>query len=216
MNKFLIAILLLFLTQGTFAQLKGLGTKAGVNYSSILYDKTFTKDGIDFTYAKEDANVGVVLGFFGRGYIRKTFIQPEFLFSKHNYSTKISSINFDTLRQINLSRVDVPIMIGYSKKDRFRIMMGPVYTKQMEYSPFEDGFYDSDMKNFFKSGSWAVQAGIGFDIGSLCFDLRYETNLSAFGDKVEVRGRTYKFDYRSSVIQLTVGIDFKHYDDKKS
>ena len=216
MEKFSLIVLFLLLSQCTNAQLKGLGTKAGVNYSSILFDKTFTKNGVDFTYAKEEADVGVVLGFFGRGYIKKTFIQPEFLFSKHNYTTRISAINLDTLRQINLTRVDLPIMIGYSKKDKFRVMMGPVYTKQMQYSPFVDEFYDKDMKNFFKLGSWAAQVGFGFDLGSLCFDLRYETNLSAFGDKVEIRGRTYKFDYRSSVIQATIGIDFKHYDDKKS
>lgn len=216
MFKTALIVFFLFFSTFTWAQLKGLGTKAGVNYSSILFDKTFTKNGIDFTYAKKEADVGVVLGFFGRGYIKNTFIQPEFLYSKHNYTTRISSINLDTLRNIKISRVDLPIMIGYSKKDKFRIMIGPVYTKQMQYSPFVDEFYDIDMKNFFKLGSWAAQAGFGFDFGSLCIDIRYETNLSAFGDKVEIRGQTYKFDYRSSIIQATIGIDFKHYDDKKS
>lgn len=197
------------------AQITALGGKGGVNYADILFDETLTKDGVDFTYASKDADVGLVVGFFGRAYKKNTFLQPEVLFSQHKYTTRISSVNFDTLRNIKMNRVDIPLLLGYSKRDHFRIMIGPVYTKQLQFSPFDDGFYNSDMKHFFTDGVWAAQAGIGFDLGGLCLDLRYETNLSAFGDEVEIRGKTIKFDYRSSVIQLTAGIDFNHNEKKK-
>lgn len=196
--------------QSGIGQIKALGAKGGVNYASILVDETLTKDGINWNYAKKDADVGLVVGFFTRAYAKNTFIQPEVILSQHRYSTKISNVNFDTLRKLNINRMDIPLMLGYSKKDRFRIMLGPVYTKQLNHSPFVDEFYSQDMSQFFRDGSWAAQIGIGFDIGSVCIDFRYETNLSAFGDEVIIRGETYKFDYRSSVFQLTAGIDFVH------
>jgi hypothetical protein len=207
---FLILIFALSAPNNGFAQLKALGGKGGVNYSSILLSETIKDDGIDWNYAKKEADVGLVVGFFGRAYTKNTFIQPEVILSQHRYSTRISSVNLDTIRQLNINRLDVPLLIGYSKKDRFRIMAGPIYTKQLQYSPFVDEFYSEDMKNFFRDGSWAGQVGIGFDLGGACIDLRYETNLSRFGDEVVIRGKTYKFDYRSSVIQLTLGIDFVH------
>lgn len=211
MNRLLFSICLLCAVMSdSYAQLKALGGKGGVNYSSILLTETLKADGVDWNYAKKDADVGLVIGFFGRVYKKNTFLQPEVILSQHRYSTRISSVNLDTIRQLNINRLDVPFMIGYSKKDRIRIMAGPVYTKSLNYSPFVDEFYSEDMKNFFRDGSWAAQAGIGMDLGSVCIDLRYETNLSRFGDEVVIRGKTYKFDYRSSVIQLTLGIDFVH------
>ncbi len=196
--------------QISIGQMKGLGAKGGVNYSSILLSETVTQNGLDWNYAKKDADVGLVVGLFGRAYTKNNFIQPEIILSQHRYSTTISSVNFDTIRKLNINRMDIPLMLGYSKKDRFRFMLGPVYTKQLLHSPFVDDFYNQDMAEFFRDGSWAAQIGIGFDIGSLCIDFRYETNLSAFGDEVVIRGETFKFDYRSSVFQLTAGIDFIH------
>lgn len=209
----IVAICSLVWLSSANAQLTALGGKGGVNYSSILLSETLKDDGIDWNYAKKEADVGLVLGFFGRAYTKNTFIQPEVILSQHRYSTRISSVNLDTIRKLNINRLDIPLLIGYSKKDRLRIMAGPVYTKQLHYSPFVDEFYSEDMKHFFRDGSWAAQAGIGVDLGSVCIDLRYETNLSRFGDEVVIRGKTYKFDYRSSVIQLTLGVDFVHDED---
>lgn len=209
----IVAVCSLLWLSSAYGQLTALGGKGGVNYSSILLSETLKEDGIDWNYAKKEADVGLVLGFFGRAYTKNTFLQPEVILSQHRYSTRISSVNLDTIRKLSINRLDIPLLIGYSKKDRLRIMAGPVYTKQLNYSPFVDEFYSEDMKHFFRDGSWAAQAGIGLDLGSVCIDLRYETNLSRFGDEVVIRGKTYKFDYRSSVIQLTLGVDFVHEED---
>jgi Outer membrane protein beta-barrel domain len=210
MKKFRIVLVLVLLICGSFAsaQFKAFGVKAGINYSESVIKETFTSDGTDFTYATEEADVGLAWGMFARLKLRHFFFQPEVLVSNHNTRMKLSSINLDSISTLNRNRIDIPLLIGYSRKDKIRAFLGPVYTRTIVNEIWTDEFMYEEIRELFKGGTWAFQLGFGFDMGRLAVDARYETNLGALSDKVTIRNYEFAFDHRINTVQVTLGYDF--------
>ena len=190
------------------AQFKAFGVKVGVNYGESVIKETFSASGTNFTYATEEADVGLSYGLFGRVKAKSFFFQPELLATNHQTKMKLSSITVDSILNLKQTRFDIPLLIGYSRKDRVRGYLGPVYTKLTEEPVFSEGFFRSDLRQIFNGGTWAFQLGFGFDMWVLAIDARYETNLGQFKDNVQINGHDFNFDHRMNTVQVTVGWDF--------
>jgi hypothetical protein len=52
------------------------------------------------------------------------------------------------------------------------------------------------------------QGGIGIEIKKFLLDVRYEGNLSKFGNHITVAGQDYSFDDRVSRLVFTLGVAF--------
>lgn len=206
----LICFLFLFLGSNSFAQFKAFGFKTGVNYGESVIKETFTANGTDFTYASQEADVAMVWGMFARAKIKFLFFQPEILGSDHQTTMKLSSVNMDSVFRLKQNRIDIPLLIGYSRKDKIRAYMGPVYTKMLSQSVFTSDFYYDELPEIFIGGTWGYQLGFGFDMGPLMVDARFETSLGLIGNKVTLKGNEYHFDHRMNTVQVTVGWDLIH------
>ena len=153
-----LTVLIIFLTlflglaANSNAQLTALGLKAGVNYSSTVIDRTFTADGIKWNYATREADVAPVYGAFFRIKILSVFIQPEIMFSDHKTNMKLNSINLDTFLTLRQNRIDVPLLIGFSKGDRVRAYIGPVYTRMLQNKVLSNEFLHDEIREILSTG----------------------------------------------------------------
>ena len=74
---------------------------------------------------------------------------------------------------------------------------------------FNDPKELADVEATYKKATFGYQAGVGFDLlKRLTVDVRYEGNLSKFGEEVVIEGETFTFDDRSSSLILHVGFMF--------
>ncbi|MBI1306134.1 MAG: outer membrane beta-barrel protein [Bacteroidetes bacterium] len=210
MKKLLILPLLIFTAFNSNAQFKALGVKLGVNYGAADIKEHFNSGGTDYTYATEEADVGLAFGLFARAKVHHFFFQPELLASNHETRMKLSSIKFDSLMQLKQTRVDIPLLFGYSRKDRIRAFTGPVFTKLTQNPVFSEKFFRDELGSVFNGGTWAWQLGFSFDMGPLMVDARFETNLGSLSDHVQIKGQNFNFDHRMNTIQVSIGWDFVH------
>ena len=56
--------------------------------------------------------------------------------------------------------------------------------------------------------TWGYQTGLGLDLWFVHFDLRYEGNLSNFGEHIEFFGEKFSFDTRAHRWIARVGLSF--------
>ena len=204
----LSVILIVSMSAASAQSFKAFGLKLGVNYGESVIKETFSANGADWTYASEEADVGISYGMFGRVRFKSLFFQPELLATNHQTKMKLSSITYDSILNLKQNRFDIPLLIGYSRKDRVRGYLGPVYTKMTEDPVFSEDFFRSEIREIFSGGTWAFQIGFGFDMAFLTIDARYETNLGQFQDNVNLLGQSFDFDHRSNTVQVTIGWDF--------
>jgi len=186
MKKTAAFIIVLFSCHLLNAQLPfNFGPKVGFNTNKL----TTNREEI-----KESFSANLYTGFFFR-FGDKTFIQPEL-----NFATKsgfFSSNNILDAREIELSTLEVPILIGSEvmnlKALTFRTMIGPTMSFVLDKeivmrSP--DLRIDPDK---LKNAIWGLQAGVGVDFLMLTLDLRYEiglTNISAI-EGIEIRNALF-------------------------
>jgi hypothetical protein len=210
-NVILGLLCVLALLPETRAQsLKAFGVRTQMNYGASQVKRIINSNGVDYTYATKEADVGLSFGVFTRLKVARLFLQPEFLVSDYNTVMKLSSINFDSIINLKQNRVDIPLLVGYSTRDRLRLYGGPVYTKLLEHNITSDEFLFRDIFNLTTGGHWGFSAGFGFDMGQLTLDVRYETSLSRFGDSFQFRSQEFNFDQRNNVVQVCLGWDFIH------
>jgi len=208
MKKIGFVLALALLAMSSEAQIKAVGLKTGLNYSSAVINETFTSSGTNWKYVTEEAEVAPLFGAFVRIKMFHLFVQPELMFSDHKTTMRVSSINLDSLQTFRQNRIDVPLLIGYSRKDRLRGFIGPVYTRVLENKITSDAFLHDEVRDLLENGSWALQMGMGFDMGPLALDLRYETSLGRIANKVNLGGHDFNFDHRNSIFQVSLGWDF--------
>ena len=202
--------LLLFKPCADAQTLKAFGLRTQMNYGASQVNRIINSNGVDYTYATKEADVGLSFGLFTRLKVARLFLQPEFLVSDYNTVMTLSSINFDSIINLRQNRVDIPLLVGYSTRDRLRLYGGPVYTKLLEHNITSDEFLFKDIFNLTTGGHWGFAAGLGFDMGQLTLDVRYETSLSRFGDSFQFRSQEFQFDQRANVVQVCFGWDFIH------
>ncbi|CAN5217130.1 hypothetical protein BH23BAC1_BH23BAC1_13770 [soil metagenome] len=149
------------------------GPKIGINHSNILFNNSSPgKDGIQ----AYQAGAFVRFGFF------KTYIQPEAYYNFKSTSIAIDDAGGSTnfAGHIKFNQIDVPVLLGSkiidAKVFNIRFFAGPMVSFLLKD---ENSTKNYDPKNYdLNNKIWGGQAGLGFDIGNVTLDLRYQTKLS--------------------------------------
>lgn len=198
----LLSCFAVVMTLSAQSQIK-FGVRGAVTSSTVEADKVsangYTIESVN------DAKVGFQIGVVSQIQIRKLFIQPELLLSTSGGVLKVSDINGSRLNDQRVTKVDIPILVG-GKMGPLRLGVGPVASIMIKSKSDLNDYDQFDDK--FRKATWGYQVGAGLDIWKLAFDVKYEGNLSRWGDKVVIGNQDVSFDRRLSQWVFGVALFF--------
>lgn len=211
--KILLIVCVLCAPFTTIAQDFAYGLKAGLNISSLKFENS------DYS---TKSSLGVNLGVFGNLAISEKFaIQPELLFSTGASTYTYNPLNtvgdasvarrmagsVEVEAEINTSHLSLPVMLQYKITNALYIEAGPQYNLLLSIKENYDGNGNEDIKEYYKSGTFGVGVGVGYDIASLVnglkVGLRYTRDISEM-NKEELQGGNLK----SSMFQIGLAYAF--------
>ena len=207
MKKFFIVIFTLLLAAPLYSQVK-FGIKAGVSTDFPYSSQELIGEGVDLVLEDlENAQWGFQGGAFLRASFGGFYVQPELLIATAtNTLTLEGTVDgqpFNEVLDQKFTKLNIPVMLGF-KLAFLRIHAGPAASIL-----FSDPEELTDVKATYNKATFGYQAGVGFDLFErLTFDIRYEGNLSKFGEEVEIMGETFTFDDRSSSLIMHIGFMF--------
>jgi Outer membrane protein beta-barrel domain len=213
MKKLIAIVFVVLVSIPVFSQIN-FGLKAGVSTTSLSMPtiKTITSGTTSFTV---DGITTAKYGFHGGVFIRATlfgfFVQPEFLFSTRTNEYTIIDKNNPLpsgtyVAKQSFNKLDIPVMLGL-KLGPLRINAGP--TGSLLINSPKALISNPDFKNNYTRMTFGYQAGLGFDLLFLTFDLRYEGSLQKYQNQIQnLAGTKYNLDDRPNAFLLSVGIKF--------
>ena len=213
MKKLIAIVFVILISIPVFSQIN-FGLKAGVSTTSLSMPtiKTINSGTTSFTV---DGLTAAKYGFHGGAFVRFTFfgifIQPELLFStRTNEYTVIDKNNplpsGTYVAKQSFNKLDIPVMLGL-KLGPLRINAGP--TGSLLINSPKALISNPDFKNNYTRMTFGYQAGLGFDLLFLTFDLRYEGGLQKYQNQIQnLTGTKYNLDDRPNAFLLSVGIKF--------
>ena len=218
MKKLLLTATIVISSMTVFAQEKlfTVGLRAGVNLSQVSgNDLSLSSGGRNFSFRNNDTRAyGFVGGIFMR-FGKTIFIQPEILLSQKGGRFDVFENGKSNGRTVDLklTNLDLPVLIGVKLMNVLRINAGPVATFRLSDSGnIGDSikeYQGQSSKEIFNDVTLGYQAGVGFDIGKLNIDLRYEGNVN---DVVNVKfadaNTASKFAAKGNSLQATLGFNF--------
>ncbi|MEY4538387.1 MAG: hypothetical protein RLZZ306_144 [Bacteroidota bacterium] len=218
MKKLLLTAIVAMSCMTTFAQDKlfTVGLRAGVNLSQVAgNDLSLSSGGKNFSFRNNDTRAyGFVGGIFMR-FGKKVFIQPEILLSQKGGKFDVFEDGVAEGKKVdfNLTNLDLPVLLGVKIGNVLRINAGPVATFRLSDSgSLGDSIkeYQGESANeIFREVILGYQAGVGFDIGKLNIDLRYEGNVNDVVDvKFKDASTASKFAAKGNSLQATLGFNF--------
>jgi len=192
------------------------GIKAGANLSNIngSNDLSLSPGGNAFNFKDNDNRS---LGFTGGIFFRfgKTFyIQPEILLSQKGgkFNVYKDGVLNDGKVDLRFSNIDVPVLFGVRIAKFFRVNVGPMASLRLSgngkigdsFDAVTGGNSGTELKNRLAYG---YQAGVGFDLGRLSLDVRYEGNFTDIL-KIQFDNTTTasQFGKKSNLFQATIGL----------
>ncbi len=192
------------------------GLKAGANLSNIEgNDLKLGSGGNAFNFKdNEDRSLGFTGGIYMR-FGRNFYLQPEILLSQKGGKFNVYEDgvkNEDGKVDVRFSNLDVPVLVGGRLFRFFRINAGPMasfrLTENGKIGESFDQYTGDDADITYKNGvAWGYQMGVGFDLGRLSLDVRYEGNLN---DVVDIKYKStsveQQFGRKSNLWQATLGI----------
>ncbi|TDG37352.1 PorT family protein [Pedobacter changchengzhani] len=195
MKKIIIPVFILSMAWASSrAQSFNLGIKAGVNLAKL-----------DADYASTENRLGYQLGLWARVGGANFYVQPE-VYAGSKGSKFISFTNngneVKADGKVEFTTLSVPVLLGTkfgTKSYNIRLMAGPVVSFVLnDKSTFDSAYKQATDFNNYKNQAFAVQGGVGVDVGALSLDLRYEAGLSNIS-----KSETYS--QKANVFQLSVG-----------
>ena len=218
MKKILLLTLIAVSCTSLFAQQKlfTVGLRAGVNLSQVAGNNlSLSSGGKNFSFRNNDIRAyGFVGGIFMR-FGKSVFIQPEILLSQKGGKFDVFEDGKANGRKVdfNLTNLDLPVLLGVRIGNVLRINAGPVATFRLSDSGnLGDSireYQGQSTDEIFRKVILGYQAGVGFDIGKLNIDLRYEGNVNDVVDvKFKDASTASKFAAKGNSLQATLGFNF--------
>jgi hypothetical protein len=185
MKKFKILAVVFLISVTGISQSIDLGVKAGANFSSINVED-----------ASSSSITGLQAGVFaGLKLAGKIGVQADLLYSKQGAEIMFS----DGLKQIDLSYVNVPIVLKYYIFLGLNVQAGPQFGFKIDDNIAEIITEDIEAKGADISGI----VGLGYDLPlGLRVDARYNFG---FSNVFEVPGQNNTTDSNNTVFSLAVG-----------
>jgi hypothetical protein len=213
MKKLIVIAFVVLVSIPAFSQIK-FGLKAGVSTTSLSMPtiKTITSGTTSYTV---DALTSAKYGFHGGVFVRVTlfgiYLQPELLFSTRSNDYTVTNVTNQAapvsyVAKQTFNRLDIPVMLGL-KLGPLRLNAGPSGSLLIN-SP-KDIITNPDYKNNYSKMTFGYQAGLGFDLLFLTFDLRYEGSLKKYQNQIQnLAGTKYNLDDRPNAFLFSVGLMF--------
>jgi hypothetical protein len=200
-KAFIVVALLVLVVQMSQAQFS-IGLRGGLNFSN-LPEKSYRLNG-DEIRTLSDSYTGFHAGIVSQISFLGLFVMPEVLFvsSGHDLLLRREGEEDEYFVQ-KFNQIDIPVMVG-TKFGPARVGFGPVASILLNSkSTLPD---DAPYKERFNAATYGFQVGAGVNLGKMIIDLKYQFNLSALGDGIEIRGATYPFDARPRQLLLSIGL----------
>jgi len=203
MKKTFLLALFALVTMTTFAQKgSGFGIKGGLNYNENGNLIASVGDAATDIIEGSNGKIGYHIGVFGKIEILKLYIRPELLYTKtqSSYMVDGSETAYD------ISKLDLPVLIGVDLFGPLHIFAGPALQYQLENEL--EGFSINEAEQDFTVG---LHAGLGLSLGKIGLDVRYERGFSEnesdfISDNVtDVNGRV---DSRPSQVIFALSLKF--------
>ncbi len=197
--KNILFILIFFLSglNAAKAQLS-FGIGAGIQ-SAYFLDKYFYLDmqdkGKELLLKADKGKYGLHFGGFSRLKIRRVFLQAQLDFNSDNISYTLKDLNELEPKTIlfheRFYTLTLPLKFGISRSI-ITFYTGPVANYQL-LSISDLWQLPSFRKNSDKL-SWSWTVGMGLDLHIVRADISLEQGLGAYGDHIQIDGKSYNFN----------------------
>lgn len=201
---FVLIILSVFFALPAQSQLR-FGIRGGVNSANFSLTE-FTTSDYKIDYASS-TQVGFHFGAVGQLKIVSFVLQPEILFSTAKMDVQLTELAGGEPSEdvMKFNKLDVPVIAGF-KFGPLKLQAGPVATVMLNSK--SDLLERAGIEQAYKGATIGYQAGLGLELSSLLLDVKYEGNLSAFGDGVSIGSETLNFDQRMNQWIISLGFLF--------
>ena len=196
MKKVMLTVLASLVFATSYGQFT-LGPKVGLSASNIDLDP-LTVNGQ--TISSGNATAGFHAGVFTRITLGGLYVQPEALFTSSGGEIQLDNGILRDIREVEFNKLDVPVMVGTKFAGIFRLQAGPSISILLDAEA--EGFED-EIKSGYEDATIGYQAGVGVDLWNLILDVKYEGNLSTFGNRIF----GFETDQRNN--QWIVSVGFK-------
>jgi len=203
MKKLSLAIILLLAasTMG-FSQLS-FGLKGGLNFSRLPENVHGGTAGQIVT-ALDEVYTGYHFGgvlYFG---FLSGFAQLELLYSQTGQDM-VAQVGSPEYFESRFRSIDIPLNLGL-RFGPLKVGVGPVFSYLIDN---EDTLSpDIDFSQKLKELTLAYQVGAGLKLGTIIIDLKYQGNLTDYGEQITIGGTTFDFDRRPHNFILSAGLLF--------
>lgn len=190
-----------------FARSSKFGLKGGFNFSSLPNDVSTPYLG-DHITALNERYTGYHLGVVGSFVYPGFFFQPELLLVGTGRDMRIDFSNESLPDEYFLQRfqhLSLPVIIGM-KIGALKLGAGPVFSVLMGQS--NNAITYQDIKPDLSKTTLGYQLGAGLQIGGILLEARYESNLTQYGEGLQIGNQFFEFDMRPRQFILSIGLLF--------
>jgi hypothetical protein len=207
--RILITGFLIIMSVGAYSQFS-FGVTGGLSTSDLSENtaNVIINDIDQFKIEVSEARYGIHVGAFGIIQMNQFYLMPELIFNSNKVEYEITDLDHSgevvtILREEELQKLDLGLMMG-AKLGAFRFGIGPVGHVHLDNVSqlWDIEGYDQN----FDGMKWGWQTGLGLDLWLLHFDVRYEGNLSKFGDHITFFDKDFNFDKRVHRWIFRVGV----------
>jgi hypothetical protein len=210
MKKILFVVAAMCISLSGYSQFFEIGPRFEVVSTKFQLDRS-TLESIGASVDEASRDLGFKVGLYSRVKIGSIYLQPEILFTSTGGKVTFDDDNAaNTANQIidlNYNRIDLPLMIGKKFGKVFRFNLGPVLSYTVsDKAELEDAVLNVEDVDY-NEAVIGYQIGIGFDISKLRLDVKYEGNLSNFGERITI-SETLDFPTEFRPNMFTFGLAF--------
>ena len=184
-----------------------IGIRGGVNLN-LPKSYEFSQPGYNYELTIQNTlRTGFHFGLVSQVKLFDILIQPEILITSVNNNLEYEDITSGEIHLVKqgFNRLDIPVLALLRIK-AFKLELGPVGSILLKDKSvlFDEIGYEQK----YKMALLGYQAGLGFEIFKLTFDVRYEGSLSRFGYEIEIGEDTFNYNSRSSQFIVSMGAFF--------
>jgi len=207
--QFPLLLILALSTSSLSAQFQ-FGIKAGLATESLEGEQLrLTGEGLeDIMLALEEADYGIQAGIFMRLFLGESlFLQPEITFNTMEANFRLDDPDQDEtfIFSERYNNIDVPFLVGY-KLGPLHLQGGPV--GHFFFSNTSDIITQEGWDQAFETFNIGYGLGGALDIGPLTLDVRFDGNLSKFGQSFTFAGDEIAIDQTPKRWIATLGYRF--------
>ena len=191
----LILLVLLGLSYSAHSQVE-LALKGGIH--SIDLSNDLVTDGNSSMNFK-DSKFGYHFGLHPRVSVLGIFIEPGLTFNSSSVAYTLNDASPESIVNETYKDIGIPVMAGFGS-GFISVFGGPVLHYQI------DKFRDIWGKSNLEQATMGYQAGVGLKLWRLRGEVRYEGNLTSFGNSVDIADHNVVFGQRASRLMFTVGL----------